>query len=82
VILGLIALTRGRTKRATNCGQAGAGLICGMLALALAIVFPLRVGTFVARNSNVSTNSDRCITQTANHSEVSTCIATSANKIR
>lgn len=82
VILGLIALTRSRTKGATNSGQAAAGLICGILALAVAIVFSVRVGTFVARNTNVFTTFDKCIAQATNRSEVSKCIATLADKIR
>ena len=82
VILGLIALTRGRTKGATNSGQAAAGVICAVLALALAIVFSVRVGTFVAKNTNVFTTFDKCIAQAANRTEVSNCIATLANRIR
>jgi Domain of unknown function (DUF4190) len=82
VILGIIALTRGRTKGATNSGQATAGLVCGVLALALAIVFSVRVGTFVAQNTNVFANFNRCIAQANNRSEVANCIATLANKIR
>jgi hypothetical protein len=82
VVLGLIALTRGRTRGATNSGQAAAGVICGVLALALAIVFAVRVGTLVARNTNVFTNFDRCIAQASNRSEVSQCIARLANDIR
>jgi hypothetical protein len=80
-VLGIIALTRGRTKGATNTGQATAGLICGVLALAVAIVFSVRVGTFVARNTNVFTSFDNCIAKASNRSEVSTCIAQLANKI-
>lgn len=82
VVLGIIALTRGRTKGATNTGQASAGLICGVLALAIAIVFSVRVGTFVARNTNVFTSFDNCIAKASNRSEVSTCIAHLANRIR
>lgn len=81
-VLGLIALTRGRTRGAVNPGQAAAGVICGVLALALAIVFSVRVGTLVARNTNVFTNFDRCIAQAGNRSEVSQCIARLANDIR
>jgi hypothetical protein len=82
VVLGLISLTRGRTRGATNLGQASAGLICGVLALALAIVLFVRVGTLVARNTNVFTNFDRCIAQAGNRSEVSNCIARLAKDIR
>jgi hypothetical protein len=81
-VLGVIALARGREKGTTNPGQAGAGLACGLLALAVAIVFSVRVGTFVARNSNVFTSFDNCIAKASNRSEVSSCIAHLANSIR
>lgn len=81
-VLGVIALTRSRTKGATNTGQASAGLICGILALAVAIVFSVRVGTFVARNTNVFTSFDNCIAKASNRSEVSNCITHLANSIR
>jgi hypothetical protein len=81
-VLGLIALTRGRTRGATNPGQAAAGVVCGVLALTLAIVLSVRVGTLVARNTSVFTNFDRCIAQASDRSEVSTCIARLANDIR
>ena len=35
LILGVIALSRGRTSGATNSGQAWAGTICGLLALVI-----------------------------------------------
>ncbi len=54
-VLGLIAITRGRARGATNPRQASAGIICGILALAIAIVFSVRVGAFVARNTSVFT---------------------------
>ena len=81
-VLGVITLSRGRAKGATNPGQAGAGLVCGILALAIAIVFSVRVGTFVARNTNVFTSFDNCIAKASNRSEVSTCIYHLANSIR
>jgi hypothetical protein len=59
-VLGGIAVTRGRAKGATNPGQATAGIVCGVLALAIAIVFAVRFGTFVARNTNVFTTFDNC----------------------
>ena len=81
-VLGVIALARGREKGTTNPGQASAGLACGILALAVAIVLSVRVGTFVARNTNVFTSFDNCIAKASNRSEVSSCIAHLANSIR
>jgi hypothetical protein len=82
VIIGIIALTRGRTKGSTNPGQTVAGIVCGVLALAIAIVFSIRVGTLVARNTSVFTRFDNCIAQASNRSEVSSCIARLSNDIR
>jgi hypothetical protein len=82
VVLGLIAMVRGNTRGATNSGQAAAGLICGILALAISIVFAIRVGTFVESNTTVFTSFDKCIAQASNRGEVSTCISRFANDIR
>ena len=81
-VLGGIAVTRGRAKGATNPGQATAGIVCGVLALAIAIVFAVRFGTFVARNTNVFTTFDNCIATAGNRSAVSSCISRLANDIR
>jgi hypothetical protein len=81
-VLGSIAVTRGRTRGAANPGQAVAGMVCGVLALAVAIVFAVRFGTFVARNTSVFTTFDNCIAKAGNRSAVSTCIARLANDIR
>jgi hypothetical protein len=82
VVFGLIAIVRGNTRGATNSGQAAAGLICGILALAIAVVFAVRVGTLVERNTTVFTTFDRCIAQASDRGEVSTCISRLANDIR
>ncbi len=77
VILGVIAITRGRSKGATNPGQTGAGITCGVLAVIIAVIFGVRVGTLVARNTSVFTSFDNCIAKAGNRSEVSSCIAAS-----
>jgi hypothetical protein len=82
VVFGVIAMVRGNTRGATNPGLAAAGLICGILALAIAVVFAVRVGTLVERNTTVFTTFDRCIAQATDRGEVSTCIARLANDIR
>jgi len=82
VVLGGIAVARGRTTGAANPGQAVAGIVCGVLAPAVAIVFSVRFGTFVARNTNVFTSFDNCIAKAGNRSAVSDCIARLADDIR
>jgi membrane-bound ClpP family serine protease len=81
-VLGVIALTRGRTRGATNRGQAIAGIVCGILALIIGIVFAVRFGTFIARNTNVFTTFDNCIAKAGDRTAVSNCIARFANDVR
>ena len=82
VVLGLIALVRGRAKGTANPGQAAAGVICAVLALVVAVLFTVRVGTFVARNTSTFTSFDNCIAKATNRSEVATCISDFANRVR
>jgi hypothetical protein len=82
IVLGGIAAARGRTTGAAISGQAIAGIVCGVVALTIAIVFAVRFGTFVARNTSVFTTFDNCIAKAGNRSAVSNCIARLANDIR
>jgi hypothetical protein len=82
ICVGVAALTRGRAGGTANPGQAAAGLVCGILALAVSIAFSMRVGTFVAGNTSVFTSFSHCITKAGNHSEVANCIARFANGVR
>jgi 4-amino-4-deoxy-L-arabinose transferase-like glycosyltransferase len=82
LILGIIALTRGRSRGATNKGQAIAGVVCCALALIIAIDLSVSVGTWAARNTNVFARFDKCIAQAGNRGEVSTCITRFANEVR
>jgi membrane-bound ClpP family serine protease len=82
LVLGLIALVRGRANGTMNPGQAAAGVICAVLALAVCVVFTVRVGTFVARNTSTFTTFDKCIAKAVNRSEVANCVANLANRIR
>jgi membrane-bound ClpP family serine protease len=81
-ILGVIAVSRGRTSGATSHGQAIAGIVCGILALVVAVVFAVRFGTFIANNTNVFTSFDNCIAKAGDRSAVSSCIAQFANDVR
>ena len=81
-IIGIVALTRASAGRATNSGQAIAGTIVSGVALIIAIVFTVRVGTWVARNTDVFTRFDKCIAQAGDRTDVSTCIARLAQDVR
>jgi membrane-bound ClpP family serine protease len=82
LILGIIALARGRDRGATNPGQAIAGVVCCALALAISVDLSVRVGTWAARNTTVFARFDKCIAQAANRADVSTCIARFASQVR
>jgi membrane-bound ClpP family serine protease len=82
LIFGIIARTRGRAGGATNSGQAVAGIVCGVLALVIAVTFGVRVGTLVADNTSVFTRFDNCIAQASDRTAVSNCIARLSNDIR
>jgi hypothetical protein len=81
-IIGIIGLTRTSAGRATNSGQAVAGTVCSGLALIIAIVFAVGVGTWVERNTDVFARFDKCIAQAGNRTDVSTCIARLAQDVR
>jgi hypothetical protein len=76
-ILGSIAVNRGRARGVTSHGQAVAGIVCGILALVVAVVFAIRIGTFVANNTSVFTTFDNCVAKAGDRSAVSSCIAAS-----
>jgi hypothetical protein len=82
ICLGAAALVRGRSGGTANPGQATAGLVCGILALAVGIVFAVRLGTFVASNTDVFTRFDNCLAKASGRSQVADCIAQFARGVR
>jgi hypothetical protein len=82
ICLGAAALVRGRSGGTANPGQATAGLVCGILGLAVGIVFAVRLGTFVASNTDVFTRFDNCLAKASGRSQVADCIAQFARGIR
>ncbi len=82
VCIGVAALTRGRAGGTANPGQATAGLVCGILALAVGVAFSVRIGTFVANNTNAFTSFDNCIAKAGNRTQVANCIAQFAKNVR
>jgi Domain of unknown function (DUF4190) len=82
LIIGIVALARQHRTGATNKGQAIAGVVCNVLALALAITFSVQFGTWAARNSAVFTRFDNCLIKSGNRAAVAQCIARFANDVR
>ena len=82
ICLGAAALVRGRSGGTANPGQATAGLVCGILGLAVGIVFAVRLGTFVASNTAVFTRFDNCLAKAGGRAQVADCIAQFARGVR
>jgi hypothetical protein len=82
VVLGAIALTPSRKRQASNSGQAFAGIVCGILALALATVFLAHFGTFATHNKDALAAFGKCIAKAGNGNAISNCITRMANEIR
>ena len=82
ICLGAAALVRGRSGGTANPGQATAGLVCGILGLAVGIVFAVRLGTFVASNTDVFTRFDNCLARASGRAQVADCIAQFARGVR
>ena len=80
-VLGGIAVTRARTSGAAS-PRAIAGLVCGVMALAVGAAFAVHFGFFVARNTSVFATFDSCIAKAGNRSAVVNCITHLANGIR
>src|SRR5215469_1597388 len=80
-VLGGIAVTRARTSGAAS-PEAVAGIVCGVLALAVGAAFAVHFGVFVARNTSVFTTFDSCIAKAGNRSAIVSCLTQLANGIR
>ena len=80
-VLGGVALARARTSSAASPG-AVAGIVCGVLALAVGVVFAVHIGVLVAHNTSAFTTFDTCIAKAGNRGAVVSCITHLANGIR
>jgi hypothetical protein len=80
--IGVAALTRGRAGGTANPGQATAGLVCGLIAVAAVFIISVRVHSFMAQNTHAFTTVDHCLAKAANRSDVAACISRFANNLR
>jgi hypothetical protein len=74
-ILGAFAVERAQRGAATNRTHAVAGLICGGLALVLAIVFTVRTGTWVFEHQGDLTQLGTCMNTAADDAAVVDCMS-------
>ena len=61
VVLGIVGIRRAARGEADNRGQAIAGLVTGLLALIIAIVFTVSIGAFFAQHQNDFRSFGNCI---------------------
>ncbi len=78
-LLGALALAR---KRQGTNGQAVAGLICSLVALALAITLAVRVGTCARDNRRPITRLSSCLAKASKDPAVRACFVRFANEVR
>ena len=81
-VLGGIAVTRARTGGVARLRAAIAGTMCGVLALAVGVVFAVHIGMLVSHNTSAFTTFDSCIAKAGNRSAVVSCITHLANGIQ
>ena len=81
-VLGAVAMARAGSGRATNQGQAAAGLVCSIVALILAAVLAARVGTWVTHNTGPLGRLDKCLTKSNDRASVADCFAAFAKEVR
>jgi hypothetical protein len=81
-ILGAIGIARANAGRANNQGQAAAGLACSVIALLLAAVLAVRVGTWVTHNTGQLGRLDKCLTKASGRASVADCFAKFAKEVR
>jgi hypothetical protein len=81
-LFGILGLVRVRRGDASNAGQATAGLICSILALALAVVLTARVGTWANDNRLPLKHLGTCLTKAKDGTAAGTCFGTFANEVR
>jgi hypothetical protein len=74
-VLGIVALTRIERGVGSNRGQAIAGVVCSAVALLLAVVFAVRVGTWVSDNESSLRRLQSCLNRADDGPAVGQCFA-------
>ncbi|MBA2272927.1 MAG: DUF4190 domain-containing protein [Actinobacteria bacterium] len=73
IILGIIGMRRASRGEATNRGQAIAGLLTGLLALAIAVFLTVRIGAFLTENQDDFRRFGSCVTGSTDRQEFRKC---------
>ncbi len=73
IILGIIGMRRASRGEATNRGQALAGLITGLLAIAIAVFLTVRIGVFLTDHQDDLRRFGSCITSSTDRQDFRRC---------
>jgi len=72
-ILGVVGLSRVNRGEADNRGEAVAGIVTGLLALVIGVVFVVSIGTFFTTHANDFSSFGRCINTSTTSQEREAC---------
>src|SRR5438093_2178190 len=81
-ILGVIGLVRAGRGEASNRGQAVTGLLCSALALALAVVLPVRVGSWANDSRSALPRLEKCLAKAKDGNAAGACFGQFATDVR
>ena len=81
IVLGIVGISRAGRGEADNRGQAIAGLVTGLLALVLAIIFTVSIGGFFAEHQNDLRRFGNCIVGADTREQRKQCGETLTNQL-
>jgi uncharacterized membrane protein HdeD (DUF308 family) len=80
-VLGVIGMGRANRGEADNRGQALAGLITGLLGLAIAIVLTVQIGAFFSQHQQDFRKLGSCLTGADTNDQRAECVTTFSDAI-
>jgi hypothetical protein len=72
--LGVVAVQRANRGEASNRNHAVAGLVCGVVAVVLAVVFTIRTGTFVFEHQDSMMGTVTCVEGATDDTALVACL--------
>jgi uncharacterized membrane protein YciS (DUF1049 family) len=78
---GIAGIARANRGLASNRGQAVAGLVAGLLALAISIAIMVSAGVYLSRHSTDLRDFGRCMDRATTDSDRSTCIQNLSDRL-
>ncbi len=79
IILGIIGIRRSSRGEATNRGQALAGLLTGLIAVAIAVFLVVRIGVFLADHQDDFRRFGSCVTSASDQQDFRRCARSFGN---